>query len=117
MVPPLRARHHRQLQFFRLLGCRHHPAHAHRIGAERLFREDVLLRFHRRHEVFRPVARRRRQQHHVDVRSQHFLVSVEPDKVMVRIHLHLLRHARVFGPVNLSQRLLQAVFENIAHRH
>ena len=77
----------------------------------------MFFGLHRGHEVLRPVARRRGQQHHVDVGRQHLLIGVEADEVMVGIDLHLIRHARIAGSADLAQRLLQVVFEDVAHGH
>ncbi len=89
-VPHLRAGLDGESQFARFPSGVHHPAHANRVGRDRLFDEDVFAGGHRRLKTQRAVARRRGEQHEVDVGLQQFAERVLADEAVVRRHLDAL---------------------------
>ena len=88
-------------------------AHAGSIHRHGLLREDVLSRLNRRLDVNGAEARRRRQDHVVDVGLQELLEGIEPHEAVV------LRDGRRIG-VLLGQRLaalVQPIAERVRQRH
>ena len=77
LVAPLRAGDDAELLLRRRFVGGEHRADAGRIDRHRLLGEDVLAGGDRGGEMHRAEAGRRRQDHEVDVRREHFLVGVE----------------------------------------
>ena len=121
-VLPLRvalcSRHHGQLQLFGFFRGSHEPAYVHGIGTKRLFAKDVFAGFDCSLEMHGPVAWRRAQHHDIDIRRQHFLISVETDEVVLGVNFHFALDSRIVRcSADFAQRFLEMVLENIAHRH
>ena len=96
-----------------------HRADADRVDRHRLLGEDVLPRGYRGRQVRRPEARRRRQDHQVDVSGQHLLVGVEPGERHVVVHLvHRGELGVLAGPLGqVGAGAGQPVREEVSHRH
>ncbi len=63
-----------------------HTADAWTVDGHRLLHEDVLARFDRGLEVKGSKARRRRQNHKIDIAAEYFFVSIEAGKTMSFVH-------------------------------
>ena len=106
----------------RLLVGREHRADAGGIGRYRLLREDVFPGSHCRLEVNGTESGRRRQDNHVDVRGENFLVGVEAgvDPVAGDLEAGLVPRGegRILAGllVERDTRLLDAVGTQIAER-
>ena len=112
LVPPLRARDHREFSIVRGRGRLHHGADPGRVDRHRLLHEDVLATLHRRREVLRTETRRRREDHHVAVGADHLLERVESRELsrLGNIHPGLLPLAQVL------EAALETIGKEIAHR-
>src|SRR6185312_2449206 len=88
----LSAGDNRELQLFRLLRRSHEAPHAGRVRTERLFAEHVLFRGDRGFKELRPVTGRGRQHDDVYVRADYFLIGVEADEAVFRVHLNAARN-------------------------
>ena len=78
---------HGQPFSLRLAGARPNRADAGGIRRDGFFEKRVFARGHRRLEVLRAKTRRRRQQHHIHTRGNHFLVSVQPHEAALGRYL------------------------------
>ena len=112
---PHKAIHEREIFLLRLLHTLDHRAHAGRIHRHRLLAKDVLARIHRRLDVQRTEARRRREKHHIHAAVDHFLIRVEAVEFPLLGHVKLVRLLLELRLQHL-QRRVNLVAENIAHR-
>ena len=78
---------HGQPFSLRLLGAGPNRAYASGIGRDGFFEKRVFACGDRRLEVLRAKTRRRRQQHHIHTRGNHFLVSVQPHEAALGRYL------------------------------
>ncbi len=63
-----------------------HAADAGAVDGDRLLHEDVLPGFDRGLEMIGSKARRRRQNHKIDIAAEYFFVSIEAGKTMSFVH-------------------------------
>ena len=82
LVPTLRAGDDREFFLFRDLRRRDHRPAANGIDRDGFFHEHIFPRRDRRLEMHRPEARRRREDHEVDVGREDFLVGVEAPETL-----------------------------------
>ncbi len=111
LVMPLQSDLDRDSFFLRLLVRGQDSTYTWRVGRNRFFHEDMFACFDRRLELHRAEARRRRQNHEVDIGLQHLLVSVEPNEAVV-VDIHLLRMLALDRAISR----LQVVLEDVGHR-
>ena len=105
---------HGQPLSLRLPGACPNQADAGGIRRDGFFEKRVFACGHRRLEVLRAKTRRRRQQHHVHTRGDHFLVSVQPQEAALGGNLDsgFTRH----GLRDLPQTHFDLRRVDVAHR-
>ncbi len=112
-VAPAEARHERQALLLGGLRGRHRLLRAGHVGRHRLLGEDVLARGDRLLELLGTEARRRREDHHVDVGREQLVDRVEADE------LAFLGDEHAFGIgvlLELRDRATDAIGEDVRHR-
>ena len=118
IVPTLRSTHHRKLQLFRFFSGSHETAHSSGIRTKWFFAKHMLLRINCGFKVHGTIAGRRGQHDNVHTTGNYFLISIKPNKALIRCNLHAsfdLGIARIFiDPTHVG---FYVVFKNIGHCH
>ncbi len=111
-IAPAKTGHQREVLLLGKLGRLQHVTHAERIHGDGLFAEYMLACFNAGAQMPRPETRRRGQDHHVHAAIDHLLIGIEPEKNILRLHLHL----GAAGFHQLIQAFIDALLRDVGHR-